>query len=67
MKEEGRGLAGIEDNVDALLQRLDEHIEKLGRRLVTATKNNTDNTRINGTEITRKNGKENNCMNVLSD
>ena len=40
-----RGLASIEDSVDALIQL---------EWLITATRNNTNNTRINRTTITRK-------------
>ena len=43
-KEGGRGLASIEDSVDASIQWLEDHIEKHERRLVTAIKNDTDNT-----------------------
>ena len=53
-KEGRRGLAGIEDNVDGSIQWLEDCIEKHGGRLITATRNNTDNTRINRIEITRK-------------
>ena len=52
-QEGGRGLTSIEDSVDALIQQLD-YIEKRGRRLISATRNNTDNTSINRREITRK-------------
>ena len=38
-KDGGRGVASFEDSVDA-------SIEKRGERLITATKNNTDNMRI---------------------
>ncbi len=65
-KEGGRGLTSIEDSVDASIQRLD--IERRGGQLITATRNNTDNMRINRTEITRKqNCEKNNFMDVLSD
>ena len=53
-KEGGRGLIAIEDNVDALIQRLEHYIEKRGGRLITATRNNSDNTKTNITTITRK-------------
>ena len=53
-KEGGRGLAIIENNIDASIQWLEDYIEKHGGRLITATRNNTDNTRINRLEITRK-------------
>ena len=49
-KEEGRGLASIEDSVDttalktAMIQRLEDYIEKHERGLITATRNDTDNT-----------------------
>ena len=52
-KEGGRRLASIEDSVDASKQRLEDYIEKRGGRLITATRNNTANTRIKRTEITR--------------
>ena len=58
-KEGGRRLASIEDSVD---------IDKHRGRLITSTRNHTDNQRINRTEITRKqNRKKNNSMDVLSD
>ena len=41
----GRGVASMEDSVDASIQRLEDYIEKHGRRLIIATRNNTDNTR----------------------
>ena len=54
-KEGGRGLAYIENNsVDTSIQRLEDFIELPGERLITGTKNNTDNTRNNRTTITRK-------------
>ena len=43
-KEGGRGLASIEDSVDTSIQRLEDYIEKHERTLITATRNNTDNT-----------------------
>ena len=52
-KERGRGLVSSEDSVDASILRLEDDIEKCGERLITAPRNNTDNTRINITEITR--------------
>ena len=68
-KERGRGFASIEDSVDALLQQLEDYIEKKnGGRLITATRNNTDNTWTNRMEIIRKqSGKKNNSMDSLSD
>ena len=52
-KERGRGFASVEDSVDASIQRLEEYIEKRRGRLIKATRN-IDNTRINRTEIIRK-------------
>ena len=43
-KEGGRGLASIEDTVDALIQRLKDYIEKQERGLITTIRNDTDNT-----------------------
>ena len=43
-KEGGRGLASIEDSVDASIQRLEDYTEKHERRLITAIRNDTDNT-----------------------
>ena len=33
-KERGRGLACIDDSIDVSIQRLEDHIEKRGERLV---------------------------------
>ena len=57
-KLEGREHVSIEDSVDALIQRLEDNIERPGGRLITATTNNTDNTRISRTAITRKVGRK---------
>ena len=43
-KEGGRGLASIGDSVDASIQRLEDYIEKHERGLITAVRNDTDNT-----------------------
>ena len=43
-KEGGRGLASIEDSVDASIQRLEDYLEKHERGLITAIRNDTDNT-----------------------
>ena len=44
-REEGeRGLASIEDSVDASIQRLEDYIEKHIRGLISAIRNDTDNT-----------------------
>ena len=53
-KEGGRGLASIEDSVDALIQRLEDYIQKLEEGLITATRNDTENTMNNRRTITRK-------------
>ena len=50
-KEEGRGLASIEDSVDASIQRLEEKHE---RGLITTIKNDTDNTIDERMTTTRK-------------
>ena len=66
-KEGGRGLASIEDTVDASIQRLEDYIEKHERGLITTTRNDTDNTFEERVTTTRKkNGKENNSMAVLN-
>ena len=46
-KEGVRGLASTEGSVDALIQRLKDAIEKFGERLITATRNNTENISTN--------------------
>ena len=43
-KEGGRGLASIEDSVDASIQRLEDYIEKHEQGLITAIRNDTYNT-----------------------
>ena len=53
-REGGRGLASIEDSIDALIQRLEHYIEKHGRRLITATRNNTNDTRTGRRTINKK-------------
>ena len=53
-KEGGRRLISIEDSVNASIQRFEDYIEKRGGRLITATQNNTDNTRTNRTTINKK-------------
>ena len=44
IKEGGRGLASIEDSVDASIQRLEDYTEKDERGLIKAIRNDTDNT-----------------------
>ena len=53
-KEGGRGLASIEDSVDASIQRLKDNIEKHERGLITAIRKNTDNPIDNRMTITKK-------------
>ena len=53
-KEGGRGLASIEDSVDVSIQRLKEYIQKHKGGLITATRNETENTMNNRMTITRK-------------
>ena len=52
-KEGGRGLASIEDSVDISIQWLEEYVEEHGG-VITAIKNNTDNTIDNRMTKTRK-------------
>ena len=44
-KEGGRGFASIEDSVDASIQQLKDYIEKYKGGLITAARNDTDNTK----------------------
>ena len=53
-KEGGRGLTSIEDSVDTSIQRLEDYIGKHERGLITAIRNNTDNTIDNRMTKTRK-------------
>ena len=53
-KEGGRGLASSEDSVDASIQRLKDYIQKHEGGLITATRNETENTMKNRMTITRK-------------
>ena len=53
-KDGGRELASIEDSVDTSIQRLEDYVEKHERGLITAIRNNTDNTIDNRMTITRK-------------
>ena len=43
----GRGLASIQNCVDASMQRFKYYINKRGGRLIIAIRHNTDNTSIN--------------------
>ena len=53
-KEGGRGLASIEDSIDALIQQLKDYIQKHDGGLITAIRNDTDNMMDNRMTITRK-------------
>ena len=53
-KEGGRGLASIEDTVDASIQQLEDYIEKHERGLITTIRNDTDNTIDERMATTRK-------------
>ena len=53
-KEGGRGLTSIEDSVHASIQRLKDYIQKHEGGLVTATRNETENTMNNRMTISRK-------------
>ena len=53
-KEGGRRLASIENSVDTSIQRLEDYIEKHQGGLITAIRNNTDNTIDNRMTQTRK-------------
>ena len=52
-KEGGRGLASIENSIEASIQRLQDFREKHFAGLITANRNDTENTKANMT-ITRK-------------
>ena len=53
-KEGGRGLASIEDTVDASTQRLEDYIEKHERGLITTMRVDMDNTINERMTTTRK-------------
>ena len=53
-KKGGRGLASIDDSVDASIQRLKDCIEKYEGGLITAIRNETDNTIDNSMTTNRK-------------
>ena len=53
-KEGRRGLSSIEGSVDASIQQLEDYIEEHEGGLITAIKNDTDNTVTNRMTITRK-------------
>ena len=53
-KEGGRRLASILNSFDASKQQLKHYIEKRERRLITTTRNYTDDTRTSTPEIARQ-------------
>ena len=53
-KEGGRGLASIEDTVDASIQRLEDYIEKHERGLIITIRVDTNNTKNERMTTTRK-------------
>ena len=53
-KERGRCLGSIENSVDASIQQLEDIIENRRVRLISATRNNTDNARTNRMTMSRK-------------
>ena len=53
-KEGGRGLTSIEDSVDASIKRLEDYIHNHNGGLITAIRNDTDNTMDNRMTIIRK-------------
>ena len=53
-KEGGRGLASIKESIDTSIQQLEDNIEKHERGLITAIRNNTDNTIDSRMTKTRK-------------
>ena len=57
-KEGGSGLASIEDSVGASIQRLEDYIQKHDGGLITAIRNDTDNTMDKRMTITRKKWEE---------
>ena len=52
-KEGRRGFASIEDSVDASIPRLEDYIQKHDGGLITAIRNDTDNTMDNRMTITK--------------
>ena len=67
-KEGGRGLTSIEDSVDASIQRFEDYIEKHERGLISAIRNDTDNTIDDRMTTTRKEKWEkNNSIATLND
>ena len=53
-KEGGRGLTSIEDSVDSSIRQFEDYIQKHEGGLITAIRNDTDNTRDSRMTISRK-------------
>ena len=53
-RKEGRGPARIQDSFDTSIRKLADYIRKSKERLITVTRNHTNNTRNNRTTINRK-------------
>ena len=67
-KEGERGLASIEDSVDASIQQLEDYIEKNERGLIPAIRNDTDNSIYDRmTTIRKQKWGKNNSMTALND
>ena len=66
-KEGGRVLASIEDSVDTSIQQLEDYIEKHERGLITAIRNDTNNTIDDRMTGTKKQKWENYSMATLND
>ena len=67
-KGEWRGVARTEDSVDASIREIEDNIKKSKEGLITATKNRTDNIKINRTITTRRQKWEgNDRMDISSD
>ena len=54
IKDGGRGLASIDGNVHASIQQLEDYIKNHEGELITAIRNDSDNTMDNRMTITRK-------------
>ena len=57
-KEVGWGFANIEWSINVSIQWLEDYLERHKGRLIAATRNNSDDMRINRTKITRKQKRE---------
>ena len=67
-RREEENLSVLKTSFDASIQRLEDYIEKHEGGLITATRNDPDNTMAHRMTITRKQKwEENNSMGVLND